>query len=115
MVAGGFLTLDMAGHGGVFIAEKGAALLRGEARFDYRPEAPRAASSAKGRAASASATPASAADGALLAALKALRLRLAKERQVPAFVIFSDRSLIDMAERAPRNLTNSPKCMAWAR
>ena len=83
MVAGGFLTLDMEGHGGVFIAGKGAALLRGEARFDYRPEAPRAASSAKGRAASSSGSPGrrarvSAADGALLAALKAARLRLAQ-------------------------------------
>lgn len=39
----------------------------------------------------------------LLAALKALRLRLrlAKERQVPAYVVFSDRTLIDMAERRP--------------
>ena len=30
---------------------------------------------------------------------------MAEERRVPAFVIFSDRSLIDMAERSPRNLT----------
>ena len=43
-------------------------------------------------------------DASLLAALKSLRLRLAKERQVPAYVVFSDRTLIDMAERAPRNL-----------
>ena len=43
-------------------------------------------------------------DPALLAALKALRLRLARERQVPAYVIFSDRTLIDMAARAPRDL-----------
>jgi ATP-dependent DNA helicase RecQ len=31
-------------------------------------------------------------------------LRLAKERQVPAYVVFSDRTLIDMAERGPRDL-----------
>jgi ATP-dependent DNA helicase RecQ len=43
-------------------------------------------------------------DPALLAALKSLRLRLARERQVPAFVIFSDRTLIDMAARSPRDL-----------
>ncbi len=42
---------------------------------------------------------------ALLAALKAVRLRLARERQVPAFVIFSDRTLIDMAARSPRDLS----------
>ena len=38
---------------------------------------------------------------ALLVRLKALRLKLAKQRQVPAYVIFADRSLIDMAERVP--------------
>jgi ATP-dependent DNA helicase RecQ len=43
-------------------------------------------------------------DPALLAALKTVRLRLARERQVPAFVIFSDRTLIDMAARSPRDL-----------
>ena len=31
-------------------------------------------------------------------------MKLARERQVPAYVIFSDRTLIDMAERRPRDL-----------
>jgi ATP-dependent DNA helicase RecQ len=39
----------------------------------------------------------------LLKSLKILRLELAKARKVPAYVIFSDRSLIDMAARRPRN------------
>ena len=42
-----------------------------------------------------------AAAAALLTDLKALRMRLAKARSVPAYVIFSDRSLVDMAPRAP--------------
>lgn len=37
----------------------------------------------------------------LLAELKSLRLNLAKERSVPAYVIFSDRSLIQMAKETP--------------
>jgi ATP-dependent DNA helicase RecQ len=37
----------------------------------------------------------------LLQNLKALRMRLAKSRGVPAYVIFSDRSLIDMAAKIP--------------
>ncbi|MCE9521258.1 MAG: HRDC domain-containing protein, partial [Alphaproteobacteria bacterium] len=41
-------------------------------------------------------------DETLLAALKQLRLRLAKERRVAAYLIFSDKSLADMAERRPR-------------
>jgi ATP-dependent DNA helicase RecQ len=37
----------------------------------------------------------------LLQHLKALRMKLAKSRGVPAYVIFSDRTLIDMAEKVP--------------
>ena len=39
--------------------------------------------------------------GALLVRLKALRMKLAKQARVPAYVIFSDRTLIDMAARVP--------------
>ncbi len=37
----------------------------------------------------------------LLLRLKALRMRLAKSRGVPAYVIFADRTLIDMADKRP--------------
>jgi ATP-dependent DNA helicase RecQ len=37
----------------------------------------------------------------LLQHLKKLRLHLAQERAVPAYVIFSDKTLIDMAARRP--------------
>ena len=43
-------------------------------------------------------------DPDLLAALKAVRLKLARERRVPAYVIFSDRTLIDMAALRPHDL-----------
>ena len=42
-------------------------------------------------------------EAALLAALKALRLELARERGVPAYIVFPDRTLIDMARRRPRS------------
>lgn len=42
-------------------------------------------------------------EAGLYDALKAKRLELAKEQHVPAFMIFSDRSLHDMAEIQPRN------------
>ena len=45
----------------------------------------------------------SASDTELLIELKRLRMSLAKERGVPAYVIFSNRSLIDMAARRPVN------------
>jgi ATP-dependent DNA helicase RecQ len=98
LVAGSFLTPDA--HGGVGIAQRGRALNRGETDFTYRAARIRVRSRTQPNATDTveSGSP------ALLAALKALRLRLARERQVPAFVIFSDRTLIDMAARCPRDL-----------
>ncbi|AID33119.1 ATP-dependent DNA helicase RecQ [Mesorhizobium sp. USDA 4775] len=101
LVAGGFLEPDPSGHGGLAIAEKGHALGRGEIPFHYRVEM-RSRALRKMRAAEGSG--AEGVDASLLATLKSLRLRLAKERQVPAYVVFSDRTLIDMAERRPRDL-----------
>ncbi|TIP12924.1 DNA helicase RecQ [Mesorhizobium sp.] len=101
LVAGGFLMPDPGGHGGLAIAETGHALRRGEVPFQYRVEVRSRASRAKLRSDQAGTEDL---DTALLATLKAVRLRLARERQVPAFVIFSDRTLIDMAERCPRDL-----------
>jgi ATP-dependent DNA helicase RecQ len=44
------------------------------------------------------------AQSVLLAELKKLRLRLATERHLPAYLIFSDKTLLDMARIAPRDL-----------
>jgi len=96
MVAGGFLAPD--DHGGLAITESGENLRRGESQFHFRSVAPRAKVRADVAAMGEGGDP------DLLAALKAVRLKLARERQVPAYVIFSDRSLIDMAERCPRTL-----------
>ncbi|ESZ03265.1 MULTISPECIES: DNA helicase RecQ [unclassified Mesorhizobium] len=102
LVANGFLMPDPAGHGGLAIADKGHALGRGEVPFQYRVEM---RTRAARRAARAGQSPQSEnVDASLLATLKTLRLRLAKERQVPAYVVFSDRTLIDMAERRPQDL-----------
>ena len=96
LVAAGFLAPDE--HGGLGITDQGYALSRGEAVFTYR------ALELRARAKASSGTDETEGDPALLAALKALRLKLARERQVPAYVIFSDRTLLDMAARAPRDL-----------
>ncbi|TPI45610.1 DNA helicase RecQ [Mesorhizobium sp. B2-9-1] len=104
LVAGGFLVPDPDGHGGLAISESGRALGRGEVAFEYRVEGRDRLARGRKRAAQGSATGGEGVDTSLLATLKTLRLRLAKERQVPAYVVFSDRTLIDMAERRPRDL-----------
>ena len=100
LVAGGFLDHDIAGFGGLGVAEDGRALLRGEKTFLYRPDAHAAH---KERAAASSGALAEA-DAALLAALKRLRLSIAAGRRVPAYLIFSDKTLLEMARHAPRTL-----------
>jgi ATP-dependent DNA helicase RecQ len=104
LVAGGFVTVDREGHGGLAIAAKGRDLRRSEISFRYRADPPRRAGRDKAATQAERRIGATGADATLLAALKAMRLRLARERQVPPFVIFSDRTLIEMADRRPRDL-----------
>ena len=107
MVATGFLRLDIGGYGGIGITEKGLGLLRGDGSFLYRKDAVIARAPAKARDAAAARGEGAEAslageDAALLESLKALRLEIARERGVPAYVVFPDRTLIDMARRRPR-------------
>jgi ATP-dependent DNA helicase RecQ len=61
--------------------------------------------SAKGsrrdRKAAAASTVVGEADAALFDALKALRTRLAQEQKIPAYVVFSDRTLAELATHRP--------------
>jgi ATP-dependent DNA helicase RecQ len=101
LVGGGFLRIDIGGFGGLKIAAKGAALMRGEETFRYRPVSVSAKKERRSKAIKDAAL--SHDDTSLLEALKQLRMRLAKQRRVPPYVVFSDRSLIDMAQKRPRN------------
>ena len=100
LVAGGFLLHDVSGYGGLATSEKGRALLRGEGTFQHRPAPPRAPTKRSLRAIAAAAS--DDVDAPLLAALKDLRMRLAKQRRVPAYAIFPDRTLLDMVQRRPQ-------------
>src|SRR4029078_10086787 len=100
LVANGFLMPDPGGHGGLAIAEKGHALGRGEVPFQYRVET---RTRAARRAARAGQTPQGEnVDASLLAALKTLRLRLAKEREVAAHGVFLTRPLLASLEARSR-------------
>ena len=102
LVAAQFLQLDVQGYGGLTITLKGEGLMRGLENFHYRKDTLK-----KNRAANrkirdlATVADLPDADTALLAELRKLRLRLAKSRGVPAYVIFPDRSLVDMARQKP--------------
>ncbi|GAA0555049.1 ATP-dependent DNA helicase RecQ [Rhizomicrobium palustre] len=99
LVAGGYLIHDVAGFGGLSLSPEGDQLLRGQKRFNARIEA-----RARRREQSTD-EPLSPARDDLFAALKRVRLELAQERGVPAYLIFPDRTLQEMARKAPRDLS----------
>jgi len=102
LVSAGFLRLDVQGYGGLAITPKGQDLARGEESFRYRQDTLKKSRAAKRRANDLAAdADLPEADTKLLTELRALRLSFAKERGVPAYVVFTDRTLVDMARRKP--------------
>ena len=100
LVAAGTLIVDMDGYGGLRLGEAATGVLRGETQVDFRrdPLAARKASKKK--------TPVgleNAADQELFEALRGLRTKLARTQGVPPYVVFSDRTLIEMAAVRPRS------------
>lgn len=96
-----FLRPDPARHGALRLTEAARPLLRGETRLELRADSLRAA----GR--SGRATPQALVaeeDEGLFSALKARRRELADAAGVPAYVVFPDRTLIEMATRRPATL-----------
>ena len=103
LVATGLLELDIKGYGGLKLTSSGHALLKGDQSFQYRTDILKPAGSKSQAAKAKTAEEQSLTDSErdLFDRLKALRLDLAREREVPAFVIFSDRTLKNMAQLRP--------------
>lgn len=93
-------------RGGWQVTESGRSVLRGEIEVSLRKEAPRR----KGEKRTARAAGLPPQDQELFEALRALRTDLARARNVPAYVIFADATLIDMAERKPMDLDTLAAC-----
>ncbi|MEP5993937.1 MAG: DNA helicase RecQ [Nisaea sp.] len=102
LVANGFLTLDIQGFGGLSVSDKGRTLLRGELPFRYRRDSLRR--ERQGKTARSTSVPTETMNSQelkLFKALKQLRSEIAREGNVPAYVVFTDRSLADMAAKRP--------------
>ena len=86
------------------VTPQGRRVLRGEDTIALRAPAAgkRAESLAVPSAPAARPAPLSTGDASLFAALKAKRLELAQAERLPAYVIFPDRTLLDIAARRPR-------------
>jgi len=111
--AAGLVQIAIDDHGRWRITERGDAVLRGRESVTLRSdvlESGRRGKGEKQRRAGAIAESGIAPDDPVLARLKALRMQLAREQEVPAYVIFTDRSLVDMALTRPRDRTELSAC-----
>ena len=105
LVAADVLKIDIGGYGALQQGRRSQAVLRGEESVALHSEA----SSRQRRRDRTSEAPEDV-DKVLFGALKQLRLEIAKEEGVPAYVVFNDRSLTDMASRKPQNLDALAGC-----
>ena len=103
MVAAGLLDLDVAGHGGLSLSERGHELRGGALTFQYRRETKTRKAKPVKPARTEILQAFSENDLDLLEQLKNLRLEIALARNVPAYVIFADRSLEDMVRLKPHD------------
>jgi ATP-dependent DNA helicase RecQ len=109
----GIIAVDITGYGTWKVTDAGRRVLKGAERVTLRVDtlkpatrkAARAAAKAANAAANAAALAESAAgDTALFEALKRRRSELAKEQNVPAYVVFADKTLFDMVRLKPTTM-----------
>ncbi|MBK8174636.1 MAG: DNA helicase RecQ [Rhodospirillales bacterium] len=102
LYAAGLISLDIAEHGCWRITDAGRCVLRGQERVLLRKDVLRAKLPVRERTrTAASATIVAPEHAALLASLKDLRREFARAQGQPAYVVFPDRTLIEMASLRP--------------
>jgi ATP-dependent DNA helicase RecQ len=108
LVALDLLTAEGSEYGGLRITPRGLAFLKSKEELQLRRQAPRKKSSGSRKARTDTRVemlgPDGGPDHGLFAAMKAKRLELAREQNVPPYVIFHDRVLLELAARQPGTL-----------
>ena len=107
LVAAGLLDVDIEGHGALRLTAASAAVLKGGRTLSLRVDPPTAAPRReRGRGESATSVPTElpAAAAARFEALRAWRAGVAREQNLPAYVIFHDRTLREIALEQPGDL-----------
>lgn len=107
-LAGQYLAINIQGYGALQITPMGRAVLDGNGTFRLRVIAAASKgsdnSNTRKRAREAAAAELSSGDQQLLALLKKRRLEVARVRKVPAYVVFTDASLAEIAAKRPQTL-----------
>ncbi len=104
LVAAGFLSVDVEGHGGLALTERSLPVLRGAEKVELKAEKRTRPARVTGGGRTQRPGLSDPEDDALFRRLKALRLEIAREQGVPPYVIFHDATLMDVARVRPRSL-----------
>ena len=105
LVVAGVLEVDAEGHGSLRLGAAARPVLRGEQPVHLREEPARARVVRGGERRSESTLHVEAGDRPLFDALRGWRAQLAREQNVPAYVIFHDRTLRDIAQLRPASIS----------
>ncbi|HUF56222.1 MAG TPA: RecQ family ATP-dependent DNA helicase, partial [Thermohalobaculum sp.] len=100
----GFARIDAERHNAWAVTPEGRAVLKEGGPVELRVDRAAPRSGKRGRGAAAPPPLLKPQDEPLFAALKSLRTELAREANAPAYVIFPDRTLVEMATRRPASL-----------
>ncbi|MET0582525.1 MAG: RecQ family ATP-dependent DNA helicase, partial [Pseudoxanthomonas sp.] len=103
LVAAGLLEVDAEAFGGLRLTDASRAVLTGKQTVVLRKELPGKKQRERDRG-PRTGVPVQAQDLPLFGALRDLRAQLAREQNVPAYVIFHDSTLRNIAEQRPGNL-----------
>ncbi len=101
LVASGLLTIDIDSYGRLRLTEAAGPVLKGQQTVLLRKD-PNPPKKTRKRKAAAEAVVPTGAGQVRFEGLRTLRFELAKQQGVPPYVIFSDRTLREMAERSPQ-------------
>lgn len=108
LVACNFLDIDMEGYGGLKIASQGRAFLKEKETIKLRLEPTQTKTLIREQKRDAKVSLEMALnteeEKILLVNLKDLRTSLAKENNIPPYMVFHDKTLIDMAVKKPQNI-----------
>ena len=105
LVAAGIVRVDHDEHGALVATEEARAVLKGDHPIRFRRDRVFKATEGRGRGgSSAPVADLSADEQALFEALRAERLKLAREQGVPPYVVFHDTTLREMARLRPMDL-----------
>jgi ATP-dependent DNA helicase RecQ len=101
LIALRLVDVDLAGHGGLSISQRGRDFLRDKPTLMLRVPAEKGARRSKVARGSAGAPAVVEADKDLFQALRQKRMEIARAQNVPPYVIFHDKTLIELAAARP--------------